>query len=87
LHAAVCKARLTITTQGSSNQTVTQTSSILFNKIYIYCFVFYIVFYIGTQPRTAVGRPIASTSSTGTPQKYVLMSQRPLATQVNLFHY
>ncbi|MCP6484574.1 hypothetical protein NL492_27605, partial [Klebsiella pneumoniae] len=47
LHAAVCKARLTITTQSSSNQTVTQTS---------------------TQPRTAVGRPIASTtSSTGTP--------------------
>lgn len=43
LHAAVCKARTTTTTQSSSNQTVTQTSKILLNIIYIY--IFYLIFY------------------------------------------
>ncbi|XP_025191478.1 transcription initiation factor TFIID subunit 6 [Melanaphis sacchari] len=61
LHAAVCKARVTTTTQSTSNQTVTQTN---------------------TQSRTVVGRPVAqTTSNTGNPQKYVLMSQRPVVTQ------
>lgn len=33
LHTAVCKARVTITTQSSSNPSVTQTSKIYTNNI------------------------------------------------------
>lgn len=43
LHAAVCKARTATTTQSSSNQTVTQTSKILFDIIYNY--ILYSIFY------------------------------------------
>lgn len=44
-------------------------------------------YYLVTQSRTAVGRPIAAApTNTGTTQKYVLMSQRPIA-QVNFTSY
>lgn len=35
LHAAVCKARVTVTTLSSNNQTTTQTSKFLSDKINI----------------------------------------------------
>lgn len=45
------------------------------------------MFFIDTQSKTSVGRPVpTTTSNTATPQKYVLMSQRPIATQVNSLH-
>lgn len=46
-------------------------------------------FHVGIQSKTAVGRPISTpTTNTGNPQKYVLMSQRPVSTpQVNFFFY
>lgn len=53
-----------------------------------------ILCFVGTQSRTAVGRPIAvaattvtATSNLATPQKYVLMSQRPTVSQVILLVY
>lgn len=33
LHAAVCKARVTVSSQNSNNQTVTQTSTFSINEI------------------------------------------------------
>ncbi|XP_050433272.1 transcription initiation factor TFIID subunit 6 isoform X1 [Adelges cooleyi] len=41
-----------------------------------------------TQPKTAVGRPVATTTSStgGAPQKYVLMSQKPSSAQVNNYN-
>lgn len=89
LHAAVCKARATNPTQSSSNQTVTQTSKFSNNEINIYIFLLnFFLFYIDAQSKTAVGRPVPTTTSNNSanPQKYVLMSQRPVATQVNIFY-
>lgn len=48
--------------------------------------MFNVLFCVDTQSRTAVGRPVATattTSNTGTSQKYVLMSQRPVVSQVS----
>lgn len=43
LHAAVCKARVTVTTQSSSNPSVTQTSNIYIKNIsFFMVFKFYI---------------------------------------------
>lgn len=41
LHAAVCKARVTSTTQSSSNQAVPQTSKISSRKFIHLCFVLF----------------------------------------------
>lgn len=92
LHAAVSKARVTSTAQSSSNQAVTQTSKILSRK---YIGLYFVLFFcsVGTQSKTAVGRPVAvatttataTTSSLATPQKYVLMSQRSTVSQVFFF--